>query len=85
MRIVRADGGLSTLVRLAMLNLQMVLFSIINRDHPPRRGKREIRVEAELANWMYQELTAYRKLENIAYTNSTTAHPTVTYQFEGHK
>lgn len=78
MRIRSADGGSYPLGELANVEFTNGLVSINHRD-----GKREIRVEAELANLDVSGTDALSKVENIALPKVLAAHPTVTYQFEG--
>lgn len=78
MRIRSADGGSYPLGELANVEFTNGLVSINHRD-----GKREIRVEAELANLEVSGTDALSKVENIALPKVLAAHPTVTYQFEG--
>lgn len=78
MRIRSSDGGSYPLGELAEVELTNGLVSINHRD-----GKREIRVEAELANLDVSGTDALSKVENIALPPVLAAHPTVTFQFEG--
>lgn len=78
MRIRSTNGGSYPLSELANVEFTNGLVSINHRD-----GKREIRVEAELANLDVSGTDALSKVENIALSPVLAAHPTVTYQFEG--
>lgn len=78
MRIRSADGGSYPLRELADVEFTTGLVSINHRD-----GKREIRVEAELANLEVSGTTALSQVENVALPPVLAAHPSVTYQFEG--
>tara|TARA_R110000868_G_scaffold304437_21_gene565421 strand:+ start:53205 stop:55697 length:2493 start_codon:yes stop_codon:yes gene_type:complete len=78
MRIRSANGGSYPLGELANVEFTNGLVSINHRD-----GKREIRVEAELANLEVSGTDALSKVENIALPVVMAAHPSVTYQFEG--
>ncbi len=78
MRIRSANGGSYPLGEIANVEFTNGLVSINHRD-----GKREIRVEAELANLDVSGTDALSKVENIALPKVLAAHPSVTYQFEG--
>ncbi|MBO6793461.1 MAG: efflux RND transporter permease subunit [Balneolaceae bacterium] len=78
MRIRSANGGSYPLRELADIEFTNGLVAINHRD-----GKREIRVEAELANLDVSGTEALSKVENVALPPVLTAHPNVTYQFEG--
>ena len=78
MRIRSADGGSYPLGELADIEFTNGLVSINHRD-----GKREIRVEAELANLEVSGTDALSRVENIALPPVLAAHPSITYQFEG--
>jgi len=78
MRIRSASGGSFPLRELANVEFGAGLVAINHRD-----GKREIRVEAELANLDVSGTDALNKVENIALPKVLAAHPNVTYQFEG--
>ncbi len=78
MRIRSVNGGSYPLRELADVEFTTGLVSINHRD-----GKREIRVEAELANLEVSGTDALNKVQNIALPPVLAAHPTVTYQFEG--
>lgn len=78
MRIRSANGGSYPLRELAEVEFTTGLVSINHRD-----GKREIRVEAELANLEVSGTDALNKVQNVALPPVLAAHPTVTYQFEG--
>lgn len=78
MRIRSVDGGSYPLRELANVEYGSGLVAINHRD-----GKREIRVEAELANLDVSGTDALNRVENIALPKVLAAHPNVTYQFEG--
>lgn len=78
MRIRSADGGSYPLRELADVEFTTGLVSISHRD-----GKREIRVEAELANLDVSGTDALNQVQNVALPPVLAAHPSVTYQFEG--
>ncbi|MBO6535758.1 MAG: efflux RND transporter permease subunit [Balneolaceae bacterium] len=78
MRIRSASGGSYPLRELADIEFTNGLVAINHRD-----GKREIRVEAELANLDVSGTEALNKVENVALPPVLAAHPNVTYQFEG--
>ncbi len=78
MRIRSVSGGSYPLRELADIEFTTGLVSINHRD-----GKREIRVEAELANLDVSGTDALNKVQNTALPPVLAAHPGVTYQFEG--
>lgn len=78
MRIRSADGGSYPLRELADVEFTTGMVSISHRD-----GKREIRVEAELANLDVSGTDALNQVQNVALPPVLAAHPSVTYQFEG--
>ncbi|MEO1022025.1 MAG: efflux RND transporter permease subunit [Bacteroidota bacterium] len=78
MRIRSQDGGAYPLSELADVEFATGLVAINHRD-----GKREIRVEAELASLDVSGTQALAQVENVALPAVLAAHPSVTYQFEG--
>lgn len=78
MRIRSANGGSYPLSELAEAEFTSGLVSINHRD-----GKREIRVEAELANLDVSGTDALNKVQNVSLPPVLAAHPSVTFQFEG--